>query len=897
MSEENNTSSGVQVSEELLAMANGGLYRNNLFRILAIPVKAGPAEVRQRQKRLEMQRKLGLVADGGAGGGLFPMDPPPTTETATKAIERMNDPVARFLDEFFWFSAPDGDVGIAALERGNVGAARESWQQMVAGSRSAVHALHNLAVMDHLLALESPSPNGHASSALAAWKETLAEEAFWDRVRARIGEMNDVRLTTGFARRLRHSLPSMVVLSFARQAVAAAEQGDAKGAQAVLAVIRQSGYGDDVVDAVMREALTPLRSRISAAVASAKNRWTKKPHHGDRIIRELYEAVHPLLTVHDLVVDNDIARQGVHDEVAEAMNLAEVAYCKATNNWAEGAKLLAIAKGIAIGQRLQDQISDNIRIDQENIKSGNDWCAPGYWDLTPEVIAELEKARTHAEAGSFDAALEILLAMDKEIGFPLVRAAAHCMSIKAIRKFNEAIGEFNAESGVLKTLMDNIRNKNSATIMALCQPPQPTMNTWQLPSCPVCGSSHYTSWTNFRLKELPMWMCSSCSSRHNSDVESKKRTFLGAISEPMQYLALASRFDPKDPGILRNKEGIEKTARDCGYYGTPDAEALAAKLTKNRTYRMPVNLGTSASGTCFFCGVRPGVESCAIAVPMHGPVKKVKFLLGSGVSCEYGDVYVPRCADCHRHHSEWPERIEAWHEAALDAGGANRFPEQAEVEASAKQNVEALSKGLELSGLSVGRARVAVDRAIESQGFMARLLRRPNPARAAADTALAAAERQSRMAGEWLAAATDEHKRAHRELKELRQKAVAAYKAAHPAPSLPEGIRPENDVTQAEVIASQLGKSWFLGDSPESDGKEVAPKGTVSRTPRLRDLDQPSHKAAKKEDGGKSKDGKDPKPPPMPKSQGNWSKIKLCGSCGKGNPEDVSICVNCGKKC
>lgn len=890
MSQENGASSAVHVCEELLELATVGLYRNNLFRVLCIPVHAGPAEVRQRQKKLDMQRKLGLAAESGSAG-IFVLNPPPSADVTGKAIERMNDPVARFLDEVFWFTAPAGDAGLAALERGSVAEARNAWKQIAGKSgMDTIHALHNLAVLDHLLALEGPNYDGSASAALASWKGIIDGEAYWDRVRFRIGEMNDARLTTGFVRRLRSTLPGMLMLTFARLAVSAAERGDAGAAAAMVKTMRQSGYGETPVDEALREALKPLRSRISAAVASAKNKWTKTPQHGDRIIRELHATVKPLLDAFDRAVDDDLSRQGVHDEVAEAMNLAEVAFCKATNNWSEGEKLLAIAKGVAIGQRLKDKIDDNIRIDQENSKSGNDWCAPGYWDLAPEVVAELEKARAQAEAGGFDAALEILLNLDKGIGFPLVRAVAHCMSVKAIRKFNEAIGEFNAEGGVLKSLMDNIRNKNSSTLMALFQPPQPYMNSWQLPSCPVCGSSAYTSWTNFKFKDLPMWMCSSCSSRHNSYVEGKKRTFVNAISEPLQYLGLAARLDPADPGIRRNKEGIEKTAQECGHYGTPDVDGLTRKLTKKRVRRSPVSPQGSPTDTCFFCGQRQGDASLALGVPMHGPVARTEFLLGNGVYYEYGDILVPRCVECHKHHEDWPVRIETWHEAALSEAVPENFPEARAEEASTRGTAQALAKGSSLADKSVERARAALNRARESQGFLARILRRPNPAHVAASAALDAAQRQKAMAQERSGEAAEKHKRAREILQGLRKRTVDAYKAEHPMPQLPAGVRPEDDLLEAPVIAAQKRKSWDFGDTADSESDEVAPKGMVSRSPKLRELEIDEKKVLAETKG---KDARQP-PPLSKKKQGDWSSVKLCASCGKGNPKDAVVCIDCG---
>lgn len=825
MSAGNSASSGVQLCEELLELATPDLYRNNLFRVLAVPVNAGPAEVRQRHKKLAMQRKLGLSAES-VSVGLFPLTPPPSSEVVAKSIERMNDPVARFLDEFFWFSAPPGDAGLAALERGNLMEARSHWKRLASSSAAASHGSHNLAVMEHILALESSNAEGTASVALASWKAALTTEALWDRVRARVGELNDVRLTTGFVRRHRETLPRMLLLIFARQAVAASERGDTKQAAELLKVIRESGYGSEIVDEVIREAFKPLRSRISAAVASAKNRWAKTPQHGDRIVRELHQTVQPLLAIYDRVADSDLARQGVHDEVGEAMILAEVVYTKATNNWAEGEKLLALAQSVAMGQRLRDQIVENIKIDQENAKSGNDWCAPGYWDLAPDVVAELEKARTHTLAGNFDAALEILLSMDKQIGFPLKRAAAYSMSVKSIRKYNEALGEYQAIRPMYKKIMDRLPDRWNL--------PTPQTPSYLMPPCLACGSTSYTSWQKFTYRGNNLFMCTSCNEEDDEEIARRKRKMVGVLTDIMDHLALAARLDPQDPGISRNRDGIKKDAADFGYFGDGDWNALVKRLAKQRVRRTVVAAIGTATDTCFFCGQRPGDASAALIVPMHGPVTRTEFLFGSGTAYDYGDVIVPRCVECRQHHAEWPKNIEVWHEEALRAADLEHFPEACAAVEKTRQTAEAMAKGSSLAGQSVERARAALVRAEESQGFISSLFGRPNPARDAAYAAAETAQRQQKMAALRVQEAAAGHKLAQAALQGLRERAVATYKAANPQPRLLAGIRPEHNLTQASAIVNLQRESWSFGHNTEEDGGgEPVVKGTVSRSAEL----------------------------------------------------------------
>jgi hypothetical protein len=842
MYEGNGTAASLRLSNELLELATADLYRNNLFRVLAIPIDSSPADVRRQQKRIEMQAKLGMSAASGAGG-ILPLAPPPTPEAASLAIERLNDPVSRCLDELFWFSAPPSDAGLAALERGDVSEARKLWKRSSGDPGSAVYSQHNLAVMEHLLALEDSKPEQHAQIALTAWKTALDNEAFWEHIRARVASMNEARLTSGFIRRLRDTMPRMLLLIVARQSVDAFQKGETATSASMLDIMRKSPYGTEMAEEAVREALKPLRARITAAIAAAKGRWTKDPQHGDRIARDLYTTLKPLLAAHDRMADNDMARQSVHDEVADAIVIAEVAFCKATNDWLAGAKLLELAREVAIGEQLLLQISENTRIDKANAEYGNDWCAPGYWDLAPEIVAELERARGEVAKGNFDAALEILLVMDKEIGFPLKRAVAHCLSVKAIRSYNAALGEYQSIRPMVKKILDSLPSSWSK--------PNPHLPSYMMPPCLACGSTYYSSWVNFSFEgQGGLFMCTSCSATDDVFLAKRKKVMCEALPDILDHLALAGSLDPKDPGIAKNRDGIKKDAVDFGHTRNGDANNLAKKLKKERVRRTQIAACGNATDTCFFCSQRPGDQAAAILVPMQGPEIRTTFLYGNGVSCESGDVIVPRCSECRRHHAELPERIEAWHEETLLAADRSHFAEASAAEAQAAKSARSLEAADAQADKSVERARAELEQAVANQNFLFRLLGRPNPARDAARVALEAAQQRKATVATQSQEATARHESSRASLRELRDRAMAAYKAAVPAPQLPADVRPESDLMDAPTIGERRHIAWIVADQPTPDSPGAgAVKGTVSRLPVLRALDQA-------EDGTKQRKGK-----------------------------------------
>src|SRR4051794_17899360 len=198
------------------------LYRVNAFRIAQLPASASPREINRQLDRIKMTAKLG----GGTNpvSGPLPLQPPPDLEAMRAAVERLRDPEVRLVDEFFWFwpeqSGPEqNDPALTALGRGDLAAARRAWTEAVKSDAPGGVARHNLAVLAHLLALDlehraaasrQPLDNylsrlrDHSwADALGHWKELLGHEGFWERLRARIHELNEPQLTDEVAAQIR----------------------------------------------------------------------------------------------------------------------------------------------------------------------------------------------------------------------------------------------------------------------------------------------------------------------------------------------------------------------------------------------------------------------------------------------------------------------------------------------------------------------------------------------------------------------------------------------------------------------------------------------------------------------------------------------------------------------
>ncbi|MCC5829130.1 MAG: hypothetical protein JJU36_06745 [Phycisphaeraceae bacterium] len=716
--------------EQLLEVATPHIYRRNLFRVLNIPVNATSKDVQRQQTRRKMQEKLGIVSVAQHNGPLT-LDPPPSEEDIRAAMERLNSPIDRLLDEVFWFWPTNGDVAgddaLKALEEGNVKRAAEIWMGLAKVAGDGHIATHNLAVLDHMVALDYEAKL--TSSGLskkeqqqledlwvrgfARWKEVVDGEDFWSVVKTRVRELNDTQLTTGFVRRARGTLPTALLLISAKIAYAAAERSDIATAQRHSKLLRDVNFGDGLADEAIREAIRPIRNRIKTAVDKAKSRWTSKPHQGNRHVRELYEQSKAMLAVVDAILTTeDLTRGGMHDTVAEAMLEGQIAFGNKTNDWQECIQLIELAQKLAHGGTVQSRLSENKEILKTNAESGNDWCAPGYWDQPDAVVAVLESARDLANAGNFDRAIGALVVLDPKIGKPLRRALAYCLSLHSIRVHNEAMSDLNVESGVIKEIMGRLRGGGEAGVMLLlARRPDPNSPAFLNPPCLCCGRTGYTSWVNFTYRDIPLFMCSTCSSRHDREREQMKSKLRGHMSTALEYLLLANEVDPGDAGIVRNLKVLKEAASEINC-STPKTKSLKERLgaQKVRGTRLTFEEGPQPE-ICHFCGEATGDKSCHITVPMCGDVRPVRLLFNDGIEYRYADVVVPRCHRCRDEHRELPGRIEAWHEARLAAADYEHFPKEANAVIAAKEAASEAAASVEKCKRSVAEAQTAVDRA------------------------------------------------------------------------------------------------------------------------------------------------------------------------------------------
>jgi hypothetical protein len=290
--------------DELLgACAHPDLYRRNGFRTLGLAVPVDPRGISRGFDELSISLQLG--AEPGAWA--FAPQPAPTSEGLRAAARALQDPMRRLLDEFFWFwplTYPEAgaDAGLAQLARGDTAAATLDWSQ-AAGQGHPV-AWHNLAVYQHLLALEwersadcDPAVlNQVWREAADYWQRVQADDTFWSLVQGRVSALDDPQLPPATVHRLRERLPEILARIHAENAVHYVTKNAMETARLHVR-LAQSHLSAERIAAVFEATAQPAVGRLENHVAQARRQAAAHPADALAQLRPLVRAAAPDLAL------------------------------------------------------------------------------------------------------------------------------------------------------------------------------------------------------------------------------------------------------------------------------------------------------------------------------------------------------------------------------------------------------------------------------------------------------------------------------------------------------------------------------------------------------------------------------------------------------------------------
>lgn len=361
------------LSEPLLAVTGPDLFRVNAFRILGLAVNATERSIKKQSEKVQLMEKFG-GAEAMRTVGPMPLNPVPDVDAIREAIHRLRDPERRLIDEVFWFwpGQAGGDPALTALATGDIKTATEYWYGRIGHDEHGI-ATHNVAVMYLAAALDLECipevkplsvnlrklQSAYWMEAFARWRLTLKDERFWQRLNARVRELNDPRLTTELTAQLRRTLPLALLLINAQLAARAVEQGDAREAERQRQLMRASGFDEATVEEALRRAVQPFVAQLRAMCGASEPEAEADPRHADGVTGRLLERSGVLLAaIESLLPQGDTLPAELRDEVAACALKCLVPYGQEPGTWRAALDLLARARPLAGSSGVRERMDD-----------------------------------------------------------------------------------------------------------------------------------------------------------------------------------------------------------------------------------------------------------------------------------------------------------------------------------------------------------------------------------------------------------------------------------------------------------------------------------------------------------------------------------------------------------
>jgi serine/threonine-protein kinase len=357
----------------LFALANANLYQTNAFRLTGLRVTATAHDIEPAYQEFVLNKDLRRPWPPIS---LIPHLVAPGDDEREAAFTRIGDPEQRLLHEFFWFWADDdADSDFAAACSNDLDRTLAVWRHRSSGNDPRGIAAHNLAVFNHLMALQfdgSLLPGQRTASAdlwtnaFHDWSAVVGNGRFWDHFVERIKNIDDPRLTPDHAQMIRNSLPEAILYINAQNAVAAAERGDFEEAASQRGLIYSSGLGEHTAEKALDRALTPLLHHLTLLCEQTQSQVDAKPVRGAEVVQALRDAIAPLLRT--LICLDDPRRNQAHNEVAHTIRNCLIAYLNQTKAWDVGLPLFQDCLALAEGSALRTKLSADISIIERSLE-------------------------------------------------------------------------------------------------------------------------------------------------------------------------------------------------------------------------------------------------------------------------------------------------------------------------------------------------------------------------------------------------------------------------------------------------------------------------------------------------------------------------------------------------
>ncbi|OLS99035.1 hypothetical protein BJF90_39955 [Pseudonocardia sp. CNS-004] len=359
------------VSALLGSLVADSPYRRNAFRLAGLDVAVDRRGLARRTTELEAGAKLGAPLSNEKA--VLPVTPTPELADVKAALNQLREPVQRLVQEWFWLWSDDrADPAIARLAAGDVDGAAQVWLDQVNGDGAdAGIAAHNIAILRHIQALETPGgvPVATWLDALTAWDAAIVSNAVWQRVLARAARIDERRLLPSAVDELRAELPRALLTVHAGRIVRAAEDDDTAAVDVHVAVFdgfaQEAGHPDSafttaLIDDARGSAARTLAARVKSIADDELAHAAKEPGEGSAAANRAVDRTRLFLQAIDrLRPATDPVRSGAHDDLVYAALQCEIRHYNETEDAAAAEALLERLTPIATTEQTRSRLAEH----------------------------------------------------------------------------------------------------------------------------------------------------------------------------------------------------------------------------------------------------------------------------------------------------------------------------------------------------------------------------------------------------------------------------------------------------------------------------------------------------------------------------------------------------------
>jgi len=405
------------------------LFSDNAFNILGLETSSSQKELIKESKKIIVFIKN--EEDFDSDSDLSSINPASRTEASVNdAVQRLNSPIKRIKEYFFWFEIEndDDENNIKLLQDNQYDEALDNWKERAKKSHTAKR---NLAIASSIL-LNHTGYKKYVRLSINSWEDILGSDKFWGHFE-KVYELNDEIGTskeaiTEFKAHVLEELSDFYTDVSRRK-----KDSSIYSTFSSTFGVKGQKVQDEVLDPIF-EQINNASEKLRVLNASQDNKLSPQEK---MTIKRLVNKIQDLVQeVKDLGLHEDTQSKVMRDKAATAINIVAIDLFTNLGENEKAVALLKIAKSLATGPRAISLINAN-------------------YDFIKQVVSHrkiVDPINDLIEKEQYEEALELLNSeqlknkSDKILQTYFTKRIQWCVTALATRDFKEAERLFEADN-------------------------------------------------------------------------------------------------------------------------------------------------------------------------------------------------------------------------------------------------------------------------------------------------------------------------------------------------------------------------------------------------------------------------------------------------------------------